>query len=52
MAMAFFSRSTFCIVTGASKGLGYEIAMQLAQGWCKAGECETYACVPAIVSRA
>lgn len=30
---AFFSKSTYCIVTGASVGLGRELAVQLSRGW-------------------
>lgn len=33
--MAFFSRTTYCIVTGASSGIGRELAIQLARNWSK-----------------
>ena len=33
--MAFFSRGTYCIITGASTGLGRELAIQLARRWSK-----------------
>ena len=36
--MSVFKLSTFCIVTGASRGLGREIALQLVQGWTMDGE--------------
>jgi sepiapterin reductase len=35
--MAFFKLCGFCVVTGASRGLGREIALQLAQGWSEEG---------------
>ena len=31
----FFKKRSFCIVTGASRGLGKEIAIQLAREWNK-----------------
>ena len=36
-AMTFFTRKTFCIVTGGSGGLGREIALQFARRWCEPG---------------
>ena len=35
--MALFAKSTFCVVTGASRGLGKEIAVQLSREWSQAG---------------
>lgn len=35
--MGFFSKATFCIVTGASSGLGRELAIQFAREWGKTG---------------
>lgn len=32
-----FDTPTFCIITGGSKGLGREIAIQLAQQWHNSG---------------
>ncbi|XP_003392127.2 PREDICTED: sepiapterin reductase-like [Amphimedon queenslandica] len=34
---AFFKRSTYCIVTGASGGLGRELAIQLSREWSATG---------------
>lgn len=34
--MAFFTRPTYCIVTGASTGLGRELAVQLSREWTRA----------------
>ena len=33
LKMAFFMRSSYCLITGASRGVGREIAIQLAQEW-------------------
>ena len=33
----FFKRRSYCIVTGASRGLGKEIAIQLAREWEREG---------------
>lgn len=35
--MGLFKLNSFCIVTGASRGLGRETALQLAQGWSAEG---------------
>ena len=35
--MALFKRRSFCVVTGASRGLGREIAVQLSKEWSLAG---------------
>lgn len=35
--MPFFTRKTFCVVTGGSGGLGREIGLQFAKRWCGAG---------------
>ena len=40
--MTVFKLNTFCIVTGASRGLGREIALQLVQGWIREGEWYVY----------
>lgn len=29
----FFQRKSFCIITGASRGIGKEITLQLSKGW-------------------
>ena len=33
MASLFFDRASSCVVTGASRGIGRELAVQLAQKW-------------------
>ena len=37
MSDGFFQRRSFCVVTGASKGLGKEIAIQLSKEWDREG---------------
>ena len=37
MSGVFFLRKSFCVVTGASRGLGKEIAIQLSKEWDREG---------------
>ena len=36
--MAVFQRRSFCVVTGASRGLGREIAIQFSREWSQSGK--------------
>jgi len=43
--MSIFKLASFCVVTGASRGLGKEISLQLAQGWSREGELRNSAAI-------